>query len=852
MATQYRCNNERRRADVRDTRQSNGRPLLNGIDYLEVLPDRKTLLIYLIHPLAELEQDNVFNAESITVTGGTRIQNIQVESVSAFANVLLVQVNRVGDFSVYTLRLVKSSNNASPPKGIDPQLAQIEFYFWVEEFSEFDCATPEPLPESAPAPPVIDYLAKDYASFRRLMLDRLAVTIPEWQERSPADLGIVLVELMAYAADHLSYYQDAVATEAYLGTARKRVSVRRHVRLLDYLMHDGCNARAWIVVQLKEALNELQQDKVDGMKLLGADPAKNRSGVQFFTRTILGSGSLPADKVEASLNAGAQVFETLHDITLYYAFNEINFYTWGNEQCRLPKGSTCATLQDEDGRLQKLLVPGSVLVFEEVLGSATGNSQDADLSHRHVVRLTQVTGSIDPLPRNQRRIQIVEVEWSAADALPFDLWISNIDAQGRPLHNITVARGNVVLADAGRTLKAEALNQAPGWNQSRPRPRLQERNLTYQGYVYVRQRQNPWVVFDPQGAASAAMQWQLRDARPAIALWEGQLPGEDGVPVPQWQPQRDLLISDRFARDFVVETEDDGRAYLRFGEGELGKQPDSEAPLFAVYRVGNGTQGNVGAGAIANVFIQPHNLEEEMRSHLGDIQQAIGQIYNPLAAEGGTEPEPIDQVRLYAPQAFREQRRTVTAADYAAMAQHYPGVQKALATRRWTGSWHTIFITVDREAGRPVDEAFKQGLRQFLEEFRLAGHDIEIDAPRYVPLDIALTIQVKPDYFRSAVKKALLDTFSSRILPTGQLGFFNVDRFTFGQPVYLSQVIAQAMQVEGVQFASVRRFQRWGEAANQELELGQIGFDRLEIARLDNDPSTPENGRLEIQLEGGL
>ena len=46
----------------------------------------------------------------------------------------------------------------------------------------------------------------------------------------PSDLQVALVELMAYAGDRLSYYQDAVATEAYLGTARKRISVRRHAQ----------------------------------------------------------------------------------------------------------------------------------------------------------------------------------------------------------------------------------------------------------------------------------------------------------------------------------------------------------------------------------------------------------------------------------------------------------------------------------------------------------------------------------------------------------------------------------------------------------------------------------------------
>src|SRR5262249_5701315 len=94
----------------------------------------------------------------------------------------------------------------------------------------------------------INYLAKDNESFRQLILDRLAVIMPQWMETHAPDLGITLVQLLAYAGDYLSYYQDAVATEAYLGTARERISVRRHARLVDYQMHDGCNARAWLTI----------------------------------------------------------------------------------------------------------------------------------------------------------------------------------------------------------------------------------------------------------------------------------------------------------------------------------------------------------------------------------------------------------------------------------------------------------------------------------------------------------------------------------------------------------------------------------------------------------------------------
>ena len=71
----------------------------------------------------------------------------------------------------------------------------------------------------------------------------------------------MLVEVLAYTGDYLSYYQDAVATEAYLDTARQRISVRRHARLVDYILHEGCNARAWVCVEVDTDLS-LEASKV--------------------------------------------------------------------------------------------------------------------------------------------------------------------------------------------------------------------------------------------------------------------------------------------------------------------------------------------------------------------------------------------------------------------------------------------------------------------------------------------------------------------------------------------------------------------------------------------------------------
>ncbi len=141
----------------------------------------------------------------------------------------------------------------------------------------------------------------------------------------------------------------------------------------------------------------------------------------------------------------------------------------------------------------------------------------------------------------------------------------------------------------------------------------------------------------------------------------------------------------------------------------------------------------------------------------------------------------------------------------------------------------------------------------------MAGEDLEIDGPRFVPLDIAFGVCVAPGYFRSQVKADLLRLFSNRDLLSGGRGFFHPDNFTFGQALYLSRMIAEAMRVPGVLWVDAEdvpskpnRFRRWGQPAHDEYAEGRIAFGRLEIARLDNDPSLPENGRIEFLMEGGL
>ncbi len=171
-----------------------------------------------------------------------------------------------------------------------------------------------------------------------------------------------------------------VANEAYLNTARQRISVRRHARLVDYFLHEGCNARAFVHFALAPQTR----------RTLSAGHSRLFTQPPGIEAAVIEPGS---EHERAARNAGVLVFETVHEKQLSESLNELHFYTWGDEECCLPRGATSATLEGHAEGLAARRLPG---IRRKRKSPTRLTEEDADRKHRHVVRLTRVEFTGDP------------------------------------------------------------------------------------------------------------------------------------------------------------------------------------------------------------------------------------------------------------------------------------------------------------------------------------------------------------------------------------------------------------------------------------------------------------------------
>lgn len=784
---------------------------LNGIDFIEIAsPDQKTLRVHFLNAVAV--QGSITD---LKITGGETVPEVPILNKAAIDDavywsaeptteqpILTLNVAYPGDFSRYTLKLTSNQ--------LDPFFSQAVFSFKALCPSDLDCETPAPIcPPDDPDIPPINYLAKDFLSFREALSDFSALRYPEWAERSEADFGVMFMEALCALADDLSYTQDRIAAESTLETATQRRSLIRHARLVDYEPRPATAARTVLQFDVSPGTRSLSV----GLVVRAQRP--DGEIVEFETGTAL-----------VDSNTGLPKQETFIVNSGWNRSPGIIPYWWDDYQRCLKAGATDLWIEGHGFNFQG----GEALLIE------TAGPTSADPKLREVVHLLE-----DPTKAAIEDIDVLfgqpvtHICWQSKDALKFD-------------HDLTrtILLGNLVPATQGRrytetfTIPTNSPASVPS---STPLALARTgANSTPDAWVpqYLYTLRNGAIAWlgqdDPENSPLPEILVQQSNGQPWI--WRRKLldakPFENAFTVDPVSFQR---IGPNSDRSVMFDYDSDAGNTIHFGDGIFGELPNPGDTFRVTYRVGGGAIGNVAADAINSV--DPSVIE------------VIG-VTNPFPATGGADLEPAERVRQIAPQAFRaKQFRAVRAEDYQTAAQSLPWVQRAGSVFRWTGSWLTVFTTPDPLGSAAITVEQQTELIDLLNRYRLAGYESYVPSPRYISLDLEIRVCARPDAFRGDVEADLLIVLSAAKYPDGRVGFFQVDRWTFGQLLERSQLEATIQQAYGVAGVVSIRYRQRGATLNYRSLPDAIRIPVDVILRVDNDNNRPERGSLNIIVEGG-
>ena len=446
----------------------------------------------------------------------------------------------------------------------------------------------------------------------------------------------------------------------------------------------------------------------------------------------------------------------------------MSLYTWQDSIPSLARGSTTADL--------KLAVPGAAnantvrdlirngkirrLLVQEWLNPLTGRVADRDPNKRQLLELLPGTAGAETLIDPLTTEAFVRVRWRKEDALGLNFCFTVQCSFGK-VEDVSLFHGNLIDVYHGEV--RNELFEKPSKAMS-PGALPIERDGELGAVLRLPPGLLEYRETEPGG-----------DVPPRSTL-EVEVQTTSGVAT--WAEKADLIHSDDQATHFVVETDELGTSLIRFGDGHNGRRLENDAVVRVRYQAGFGPDGNVGQDSITTIVSGPAPL----------LTNAT--CWNPFDVRNGREPEAVEKIIRRAPERFRfRQLRAVTLQDYVKRAEELPDVSRATAAYGWTGSWRTVRIAIDPKAGVTLDDALRRKLARHLDAVRLIGEDLEIRPPVFVPLEIHVVLCVAPDFWPGDLRFIIEQEFSTGFTPDGRMGFFNPDAWTFGQAIYVSEIL---------------------------------------------------------------
>jgi uncharacterized phage protein gp47/JayE len=766
--------------------------------------------------------------------------------------------------------------------------------------------------DNRPGLGAIAFRAGTFSSFREAMLERIAATpeLAALKTRLSDDPAITVLELWATVADVLTFYQERIANEGFLRTARLRDSVLRMVQLIDYQLGPGAAATTMLAFTLEKGTRvaipiglrvqsvpgqDEQPQKFETLETLAADARLNR--LRVLPEPVKANPLAPGN-TEAYLAPSAALLPMMADLSpgdalvlfqsgstaeveelkvselrleqdraLLVWSGAVQATNWSGASdafkfkrtfrlfgCAVPPiymqpettnqvvGGIKWTLQPTkfaypaddgltlDASYADIAVGSSLLVSIEggnkILVTVTAVNQVAAQLGPASDTVTRV--SVDPtLPAigDRRAVRIYELStrvkfWGYRFPQQFSQPAVYVPGRKIDADRIEVARAiqkkgfesglELTLKDLeiGRRLLLtdESERIAPAALTGAEIKAFGTQDFLVLGVdaaVSV-DPSNAWLLGNVVSAShgETVKEEVLGDGDASATFQHFDLKKKPLTYVPSaapggvtstlrvlvnralWSEVPSFYGQSPDAQVYTARIGDDGTPTIRFGDGVNGARPFSgRGNLVARYRHGIGLAGRVRAKTLTTLLDRPVGLKSAT---------------NPLPAEGGADPEPLDEARAAAPSTVRTFGRAVSVRDFEDLAKLSGEVAKARATVLWSGDGQAVHLTLAAQAAGVFSADALVRIHASLTAGRDPNHVLLLANFVRVAVTLGATLHVAATHVAADVEQ------TARAALLAALSF---EKLQFGQPLHLSDVYEILQDVPGVVWLTVDRLQ---------------------------------------------
>jgi predicted phage baseplate assembly protein len=252
----------------------------------------------------------------------------------------------------------------------------------------------------------------------------------------------------------------------------------------------------------------------------------------------------------------------------------------------------------------------------------------------------------------------------------------------------------------------------------------------------------------------------------------------------RWHQVENFFESQPGSRHYVC---DPIKGELTFSDGRKGwVPPTGRDSIKCEYRVGGGAAGNVGA----------HSL-----TVLKQSVAFVESVTNPFAAQGGADPESIEDAKRRGTYAIKNRDRAITAEDYESLALAASRrVARAKCVQASDGSISLLLVPkAERENGEaravPSRDLIDR-VAGFIDKRRLITARVNVGKPRLVPVSLELTISLKAGATADRVKADVKEKVKRLLNPLH--GGPKADGWPFGRAVGKADLYPVVEGVDGV------------------------------------------------------